>query len=74
MTPREALHAPVSNRLAVAVIMPLVLPLFLWLCSVAWSTKVDRAEYDKHLTAHAVEAEQLNEVLCTVKPNSRHCH
>lgn len=55
------------------IVTALGVPLILWLFSVAWSTKVDRTEYDAHLVQEAVTADEMHETLCAVKPQSRHC-
>lgn len=61
------------DRTTVRVITALMVPLLLWLFSIAWSSKVDRSEFDRHMADHAVQAEKIDEILCTIKPESRHC-
>lgn len=64
-----ALRAPVSWQAVGAVLLPFIV----WLLSIAWSSKLDRRDFDQHMIDHAVQAEKLNEILCTIKPQSKHC-
>lgn len=71
MTPQQ------QRALSTAVLASLIGAVCLAVLTGAWTSKVDRAEYDLHVQAEAVQVQEVRDMvldlLCQQQPQNRRC-